>query len=197
MREQRLIQVQEELKEIELQLGYVSRHRERCANVNNFPKAIEMSKEMEELRQKKRKYLEEVALLQKKGSLNKRVKKCLEKKRKTCATNLPEGNNQSIQNFLSKDIRSTSPSVASPGKEEFIFDELESRQQLPVDEDGVDNHEDTKQTTKGSFTSPKKDGTVTTNCDKASNPTEKVLESEEGFCQIPLVYKELGEVSQW
>ena len=77
------------------------------------------------------------------------MKKCLEKKPKTCVTNLPEGNNQSIQNFLSKDTRSTSPSVASPGKEEFSFDELESSQQLPVNEDGVDNHEDTKQSTKG------------------------------------------------
>ena len=66
MRQQRLSHVEEELKEVKLQLGYASRQRERCANVNNFTKAIEMSKEMEELCKKKRKYQEEVTLLQKK-----------------------------------------------------------------------------------------------------------------------------------
>ena len=60
MRQQRLSHVEKELKEVELQLGYASRQRERCANVNNFTKAIEMSKEMEELCKKKRKYQEEV-----------------------------------------------------------------------------------------------------------------------------------------
>ncbi|CAB4019220.1 Hypothetical predicted protein [Paramuricea clavata] len=59
MRQQQLSHVQEELKEVYLQLSYASRQRERCANVNNFTKAIEMSKEMEELRQKKSKYQEE------------------------------------------------------------------------------------------------------------------------------------------
>jgi hypothetical protein len=66
MRVERLSNVEEELKEVDLQLSYASRQRERCANVKEFKKAIEMSKEMEELRQKKRKYQAEKTLLLKK-----------------------------------------------------------------------------------------------------------------------------------
>ena len=79
IRQKRVSQLEEDLKEVDLQLSYAIKQRERCANVNNFSKSLDISKEMGELRKKKRKY-QELTLLQRKEAGSKRVKKCMEKK---------------------------------------------------------------------------------------------------------------------
>ena len=56
IRNNRISQLVEDLKEVDVQMRYATRQHERCANVNNFSKALDISKEMEELRNKKRKY---------------------------------------------------------------------------------------------------------------------------------------------
>ena len=86
VREKRVEQLQEDLKEVDLQLNYAVKQRERCANVNNFSKALDVSKEIEDLRKKKRKYEEELKLLQKKSLTSKRVKKCTDKKKARLVT---------------------------------------------------------------------------------------------------------------
>ena len=67
-------------------MRYATQQHETCANVNNFSKALDISKEMEELRNKKRKYQEELAILQKEECLTKCIKKCLDKKGKATKT---------------------------------------------------------------------------------------------------------------
>lgn len=79
-RQKRVAQIHEDLKEVDLQLSYAMKQREKCANVSNFSKALDVSKEMDELRSKKRKYQEELTILQKKEAVCKRAKKCAEKK---------------------------------------------------------------------------------------------------------------------
>ena len=88
-RQKRVSQIQEDMKEVNMQLDYATKQRERCANVNNFGQALDVSKEMDELR-KKRKYQEELALLQKKEALCKRVKKCTSNK--TMTQTMKKGN---------------------------------------------------------------------------------------------------------
>ena len=60
LRYKRVSQLQEVLKEVDLQLSFALKQREKCANVNNYSKALDVSKEMDDLRSKKRKYQEVV-----------------------------------------------------------------------------------------------------------------------------------------
>ena len=80
LRHKRVSQLQEDLKEVDLQLSFALKQREKCANVNNYSKALDVSKEMDDLRSKKGKYQEELTLLQRKEAASKRVKKCNETK---------------------------------------------------------------------------------------------------------------------
>lgn len=102
VREKRIDELNEDLQEVNMQIGFASKHRERCANVKEFTKAIEISKEMEELRRKKRKYEDELALLQKKDAATKRVKKCHAKKGSAVKPNMKRKKG-SILGFLSRD----------------------------------------------------------------------------------------------
>ena len=86
VRQKRVEQLQEDLIEVDLQLNYAAKQRERCANMSNFSKALDMSKEMEDLRRKKRKFDEEITLLKKRNLASKRVKKCTEKKKSRSTT---------------------------------------------------------------------------------------------------------------
>ena len=65
VKEKRVEQLQEDLKEVDLQRNYAVKQRER---LNSFSKALDVLKEIEDLRNKKRKYEEELKLLQKKVS---------------------------------------------------------------------------------------------------------------------------------
>ena len=80
-RQKRIEQLQEDLREVDIQVSYAAKQRERCANVKEFSKALDVSKELDELRKKKRKYQEELTLLQRKESVTKRVKKCRDSKK--------------------------------------------------------------------------------------------------------------------
>ncbi|XP_068742226.1 uncharacterized protein [Montipora capricornis] len=80
-RQKRIEQLQEDLREVDIQVSYAVKQRERCANVKEFSKALDVSKELDELRKKKRKYQEELTLLQRKESVTKRVKKCRDSKK--------------------------------------------------------------------------------------------------------------------
>ena len=91
-----------------------TRQHERCANVNNFSKALDISKEMEELCNKKRKYQEELAIFQKEECLTNRVKKCLDKKGK--ATKTTDSNMQAF--FMMKNTSVNSENASrTPRKE--------------------------------------------------------------------------------
>lgn len=106
IRNNRISQLVEDLKEVDVQMRYATRQREKCGNLNNFSKALDISKEMEELRNKKRKYQEELAILQK--------KECLAKKGK--ATKTTESNIQAF--FLKKNTSVNSKgSPSTPRKE--------------------------------------------------------------------------------
>lgn len=83
LRQKRMEQLQEDLHEVDMQLSYAVKQRERCANVKEFSKALDVSKELDELRKKKRKYKEELTLLQKKEASAKRVKKFRDSQKKT------------------------------------------------------------------------------------------------------------------
>ena len=85
---------------VDLQLSYALKQKEKCANVNNYSKALDVSKEMDELRRKKSKYQEELILLQRKEAVSKCVKKC---KNKKAAKGSEEG---AIHQFLHKNSSS-------------------------------------------------------------------------------------------
>ena len=80
IRNRRVSQLQGDLKEVDWQLSYALKQREKCTYVNNYSKALDVSKEMDELRTKKTKYQEELTLLQRKQAVSKPVKKCKDKK---------------------------------------------------------------------------------------------------------------------
>ena len=54
-RQKRIEQLQEDLREVDIQVSYAAKQRERCANVKEFSKALDVSKELDELRKKKKK----------------------------------------------------------------------------------------------------------------------------------------------
>ena len=81
VRKKRVEQLQQDLVEVDLRIKYAVTQRERCANMNNYSKVLDMSKDMEDLRKKKRKYEEEITLPEKKSLASKRVKKCTERKK--------------------------------------------------------------------------------------------------------------------
>lgn len=51
-RQKRIEQLQEDLREVDIQVSYAAKQRERCANVKEFSKALDVSKELDELRKK-------------------------------------------------------------------------------------------------------------------------------------------------
>ena len=75
-----LEQLREDLKEVDLQLSFSVQQRDKCSNVHNFSKAVEVSQQVDDLRKKKRKYQSELDLLLGKEAASKRVKKCISKK---------------------------------------------------------------------------------------------------------------------
>ena len=81
LREKRLEQLREDLKEVDLQLSFSLQQRDKCSNVHNFSKAVEVSQQIDELRKKKRKYQYELDLLHRKEAASKRVKKSISKKK--------------------------------------------------------------------------------------------------------------------
>ena len=83
LREKRLEQLREDLKEVDLQLSFSVQQRDKCSNVHNFSKAVEVSQQVDDLRKKKRKYQSELDLLLGKEAASKRVKKCISKKKKS------------------------------------------------------------------------------------------------------------------
>ena len=85
LREKRLGQLREDLKEVDLQLNFSIQQRNKCSNVHNYSKAVEVSQQIDELRQKKRKYQSEVELLQRKEAACKKVKRSISKKANTTA----------------------------------------------------------------------------------------------------------------
>ena len=48
-------QLKEDLREVDIQLTYAAKQCEKCANAKEFSKALDVSKELDELRKKKRK----------------------------------------------------------------------------------------------------------------------------------------------
>jgi hypothetical protein len=83
LREKRLEQLQEDLKEVDLQISFSLQQRDKCSNVHNFSKAVEVSQEVDDIRKKKRKYQSELDLLHSKEAASKRVKKCISKKKRS------------------------------------------------------------------------------------------------------------------
>ena len=91
-----------------MQLDYASKQREKCANVNQFSKALDVSKEMDDLRLKKRRYQEELSILQKKEKIIKRVKKCKENQKMTEASK-----HNDLLKFACKSSASSNKEVSS------------------------------------------------------------------------------------
>ena len=83
LREKRLEQLREDLKEVDLKLSFSLQQRDKCSNVHNFSKAVEVSRQVDDLRKKKRKYQSKLDLLLGKAAASKRVKKCISKKKKS------------------------------------------------------------------------------------------------------------------
>ena len=96
------------MREVDIQLSFALKQRAKCANVSNFSKALDVSKEMDDLRKKKRKYQEELTLLQRKEALSNRVKKCMSRRTKTPAP--AKGN---LDQFLCKKSASSEQAKAS------------------------------------------------------------------------------------
>ena len=108
MRQKRVAQLHEDMREVDIQLSFALKQRAKCANVSNFSKALDVSKEMDDLRKKKRKYQEELTLLQRKEALSNRVKKCMSRRTKTPAP--AKGN---LDQFLCKKSASSEQAKAS------------------------------------------------------------------------------------
>ena len=51
-RQKRIEQLQEDLRDVDIQVSYTAKQHERCANVKEFSKALDVSKELDELRKK-------------------------------------------------------------------------------------------------------------------------------------------------
>jgi len=54
-RQKRMEQLKEDLREVDIQLTYAAKQCEKCANAKEFSKALDVSKELNQLRKKKRK----------------------------------------------------------------------------------------------------------------------------------------------
>lgn len=190
IRNNRISQLVEDLKEVEVQMRYATLQREKCANVNNFSKALDISKEMGELCNKKRKYQEELAILQKKECLTKRVKKCLDKKGK--ATKTTESNIQAF--FLKKNTSVNSEdSPRTPRKESNNSCDTYQSKQDPSDSVQCSEKSGTNQVNLASDT--ESDGTLLLQASRSPNSPRSHRDTQDAVGSDKGISKENQETT--
>ena len=86
MRSQKITQIKEDLEEVKKEIYFLEKAREKARNVNADERALVLTKEMNPIRQKRRRLEEELSLLQHKE--NKSFKDKLRRQKKKCGSTI-------------------------------------------------------------------------------------------------------------